>query len=592
MSADVTTPASWQDDLSPIPPGQWSYDRAAHLLERAGFGGAPEEIEELAALGPAAAVRRLVHYQQVANVAMPEFDASGIFPSPDFVPPRQENFAQALRDAAATGEAFGVKLERTPDTAWLQPLVNALYYYRFSNNGEIGRVARWLAQRMLITRRPLEEKLALFWHGHFATENDKVRDYRKILAQWDLFRLHGNGSFRDLLLGICRDPAMLIYLDGLSNVKGHPNENFGREILELFSLGVGNYTESDIREAARAFTGWGLDGNRFTRRAEQHDTGEKGVFGRKGNFDGEQIVDLVLEHNACAPFIARKLYRYFVREELSLGLEKRLAGVLRRNRYRIAALLESIFLSKDFYSPASVATQIKSPVHLAVSTYRKLGLREIPGTPNFNATTKALGQQLCAPPNVAGWKGGSTWINPSTMIERQNFARYVLFPGEIPVPARRPMDFVGDIIGQQPYQQMAGMARRGDYTSFPNMSMEESGFARRPGTANETYNVFRGVYNGGVRTFQVLKIDPPKPAAIDLAGLLRKDGARNAAAAVDSLARRFLRAPLGAADRGDLVAFLRTRLGGEAIDFAAPSLETQLRELLHLVLSLPEYQLA
>ena len=146
---------------------------------------------------------------------------------------------------------------------WLQPVVDQGYYLRFSNNGEIGRVAAWFAERMLVTRRPLEEKIALFWHGHFATENDKVRDYRKLMAQWDLYRKSGTGNFRDLLLAMNRDPAMLIYLDGQKNVKGHPNENYARESLELFSLGVGNYTEKDIQEAARAFSGWGLDANKF-----------------------------------------------------------------------------------------------------------------------------------------------------------------------------------------------------------------------------------------------------------------------------------------------------------------------------------------
>ncbi|HLF83422.1 MAG TPA: DUF1800 domain-containing protein [Blastocatellia bacterium] len=594
QSKSTEAPASWQDDLTQLRAAEWNYDRAAHLLERAGFGGTPEEIQKLAGMGPAQAVRHLVSYQEVKNAELPPFRASGIFPGEDFVPPL--GGGEPIRDAMTRGEALGIKVERKPGTMWLQPIVDASYYYRFSNNGEITRVAVWEAQRMLVTERPLEEKLALFWHGHFATENDKVRDYRKMMAQLDLYRAHGNGNFRDLLLGICRNPAMLIYLDGMSNVKGHPNENFAREILELFSLGVGNYTEKDIQETARAFTGWSLDGNQFTKRVALHDDGQKTIFGKTGNFDGEQVVDLILQQEAAARFISRKLYRYFVRDELSPALENKLAAALRDNKYAIAPLLETIFLSRDFYSPVSVATQIKNPVHLIVSTYRKLGLKELPGAPNFSATTAALGQQIFSPPNVAGWKGGRTWINPSTMLQRQNFARYVLFPREIPPPARKPMDFVGDIIGQQAYRQLAEMARRGDFTSSPSMpaeaAMQESGFNRRAGTNTETYNVFRGVYNGAVKTFKVYKPDPPLPARVDLAGMLRKAGVKGVNGAVAYFARRFLRVAPREGDRQELIAYLKQRVGANGIDFDRQSLESDLREVLHLIMSLPEYQLA
>jgi len=594
QSKSIEAPASWQDDLTPLRPVEWNYDRAAHLLERAGFGGTPEEIEKLAAMTPEQAVRHLVRYQEIKNAALPPFKASGIFPSEDFVPPL--GGGEPLRDAMTKGEALGIKVERKPGTMWLQPVVDASYYYRFSNNGEITRVAVWEAQRMLVTGRPLEEKLALFWHGHFATENDKVRDYRKMMAQLDLYRVHGNGNFRDLLLGICKNPAMLIYLDGMSNVKGHPNENFAREILELFSLGVGNYTEKDIQETARAFTGWSLEGNQFAKRVALHDDGQKTVFGKTGNFDGEQIVDLILQQEAAARFISRKLYRYFARDEISPAMESRLASVLRDNRYAIAPLLETIFLSRDFYSPASVATQIKNPVHLIVSTYRKLGLRELPGAPNFSATTAALGQQIFSPPNVAGWKGGRTWINPSTTLQRQNFARYVMFPREIPLPARKPMDFVGDIIGQQAYRQLTEMARRGDFTSSPSMpaevAMQESGFNRRASTNNETYNVFRGVYNGAVKTFQVYKPDPVVPARVDLVGMLHNGGVKDVSGAVDYFARRFLRVAPREGDRQELIGYLKQRVGANEIDFDRQGLETDLREVLHLIMSLPEYQLA
>ena len=382
-----------------------------------------------------------------------------------------------------------------------------------------------------------------------------------------------------------RDPAMLIYLDGQKNVKGHPNENYAREILELFSLGVGNYTEKDIQEAARAFSGWGLDGTKFIERAELHDAGPKTLLGKTGNFDGQDIVDIVIQQPACARFISRKLYRFFVREDASPKLQEQLATLLKKNRFEIAPTLETIFLSRDFYRPSSVATQVKSPVQLVVSTYRKLGMTQVPGAPNFNATTAGLGQTLCVPPNVAGWKGGRTWINPATLIERENFARYILFPKEIPPPKRKPMDFIPDIIGDRAYQQMNEMAKRNDFISPPDRNMEDSGFNRREYKA-ESYNIFRGVYNGGIKTFKVMKFEPPMPAKVDLAGMIRQAGVKDAPGVVDYFERRFLRVRLQDLDRQSLVKFLKDRTSGGEID------ETSLREVLHLILSTPEYQLA
>lgn len=269
-------PASWQDDLTQLRPSEWNYDRAAHLLERAGFGGTPEEIGTLAAMTPGEAVRRLVRYQEVKNAELPPFKASGIFPSEDFVPPL--GGGEPLRDAMTKGEALGIKVERKPGTMWLQPIVDASYYYRFSNNGEITRVTAWEAQRMLVTERPLGEKLTLLWHGHFATENDKVRDYRKMMAQLDLYRAHGNGNFRDLLLGICKNPAMLIYLDGMSNVKGHPDENFAREILDKLDSNGDLIMTTDFRRVyATMIAEW--MGYKDTRAILRGDFPALGVFG-------------------------------------------------------------------------------------------------------------------------------------------------------------------------------------------------------------------------------------------------------------------------------------------------------------------------
>jgi uncharacterized protein (DUF1800 family) len=307
---------------------------------------------------------------------------------------------------------------------------------------------------------------------------------------------------------------MLIYLDNRLNVKGHPNENFAREILELFSLGVGNYTEKDIKEAARAFTGWSLDnnGSEFMNRANLHDEGEKTFLGKTGNFNGEDIVDIILQHPACSHFIARKLYRFFGREDYSKEFEDTLAASLVRNNYEIAPFLEQVFLSKDFYSPASFATQIKSPAQLVISTYKKLGITEAPTYPKFANITGALGQTIFYPPNVKGWDGGRAWINPSTIFQRENTARYILFPEEMPVQRDAHLEGSRRLSGDVIHNQFLEMAKHGNYADFPSnagpmaSAMTPGDPMMKGGSAGletaklsgEDFNLFRGVFNAAV----------------------------------------------------------------------------------------------
>src|SRR2546426_11145222 len=219
-----------------------------------------------------------------------------------------------------------------------------------ANQIETQRLGLWWANRMLTTSRPLEEKLTLFWHGHFASAEGKIRDYRMMLRQNEMFRERASGRLRDMLVAILKDPAMLAYLDNGENIKKHPNENFGRELLELFTLGVGNYTEHDIREAARAFTGWTNDVLTFRFDAEQHDFGEKEFLGRKGNFNGDDIIDIILAQPVAAEFVAGKIYRYFVRDEISAATRTELGRTLRDSGDQMKPPGKRIFLSKDFYS--------------------------------------------------------------------------------------------------------------------------------------------------------------------------------------------------------------------------------------------------
>jgi uncharacterized protein (DUF1800 family) len=224
----------------------------------------------------------------------------------------------------------------------LQQVADRYLYWLRVSKLESQRVGYWWANRMLNTPRPLEEKMTLFWHGHFATSDEKVRDYRKMLKQNEMLRAKATGNFRDLLIAVAQDPAMLAYLDAAVNVKGAPNENFAREIMELFSMGVGNYSEEDIREAARAFTGWNYKGLEFVINPAFHDDGIKNVLGRHGRFDGVQVIDIILSKPVTAEFIAGKLYRYFVREEISPEMRVKLGKLLRDNKYEIAPFLETL----------------------------------------------------------------------------------------------------------------------------------------------------------------------------------------------------------------------------------------------------------
>ncbi len=595
-------PPEWAGDLRPIPAADWSRDRAAHLLERAGFGGTPQEIDHLASLTPTAAVEWLVNYQAVVNDHLPPFDESNIFDPP--VEPFPKSRIDAVRMARANGEAMGVAIKPGGDRP-LQPVVNRFFYWLRADYLEVRRAAQWWANRMLTTRRPLEEKLALFWHGHFATSDAKLRDYRKSLKQLALFHTHGNGNFRDLLIGVAQDPAMLVYLDAGENIKGSPNENFGREILELFTLGVGNYTETDIREAARAFTGWTNDGLRFVVKPELHDDGPKTFLGRHGNFDGVEIIDIILEQDAAARFIAAKLYRFFVHTDPSAGLVVELGQRFKTDGYHIGRLLRTIFLSRDFYSLPAYATQIKSPVHLVVSTCRKLGLDAIPGVPDFNTTTRTLGQELFHPPNVAGWEGGRSWVTPALLLERGNFARQVLFPdiANFQPPDQRMPELNRKVAVKlaQGYEITEATRERGpgmgdtaaggiDGAAMSDTVPAVSMFNRMAG-ADEDFNTRYGSTHGWMEAFRRVKPIPRRAAQLSLTAMVTEAGLQTSAEVVDYFAARLLRLPLSADERQVLIDFLSRELGTDTIAPALSYLEEPVRLVVHLIMSTPAYQL-
>jgi hypothetical protein len=573
LAVRVTTapgPASWADDLTPITKADWNYDRAAHLIERAGFAATPDDIDRLAALTPEQAVARLVSYESIDNSALKPFDESGIWDAGmDPFPPSR---AEAVRLARERGEGLGEKMLPPGSPRRLQPIVDKFFYGLYANQIETQRLGLWWASRMLATPRPLEEKLTLFWHGHFATGENKVRDYRMMLQQNRMLRANASGRLPDLLIGILKDPAMLVYLDNGENVKSHPNENFGRELLELFSMGVGNYTEHDVREAARAFTGWTNDVLAYKFDAAQHDFGEKTFLGQKGPFNGDDIIRIILEQPVTGEFVAAKIYRYFVREDISPAVKAQLGRVFKQSGYQIKPLMTRILLSKDFYSPASYATQIKSPAHLVVSTYRKMGLREMPTVPDFGRMTGGLGQSLFDPPNVAGWAGGRTWITPATLLQRGNMFRDVLFPD---IKNFRPPDRAMSATDQRVGERLAmGM-------NITEATREGDAESNKMVDRDEDYNTRYGGWAGYQLAFTRTKLIPRLPVSIDLVAMVAAAHADTPDKVVDHFLRRFMRVSLADKDRQVLVDFLKTRRMDEG----------SLRELLYLVLSTPEYQL-
>lgn len=382
---------------------EWTPSHARHLLFRAGFGGDAAAVRELYQLGRAAAVERLVDYAAQPSWSLPPPSAAEL-PEPL---PRMTNLSPEERQK--------INQERRRDD---QRRMNEL------------RV--WWVQRMIESPRPVEEKMTLFWHGLFTSGYQTVRSSRAMYVQNELFRQHAVGNYGALLRAIVRDPAMLRYLDNISNVKGRPNENLAREILELFSMGEGNYSEQDIKEAARALTGYGYDRTtwefRFTRRT--HDDGTKTIFGQTGNWDGDQLVDWILQQPATARYIARKLFVFFVHDDPDEATIDGLAGLLRDSDYEVAPVLKTLFLSREFYSDRAMATHIKSPAELVVGTIRSLPPIQV----DYAALAQALRsmeQDLFEPPNVKGWDGGEAWLNSNSLFVRQNFAVALINGGRV-----------------------------------------------------------------------------------------------------------------------------------------------------------------
>jgi uncharacterized protein (DUF1800 family) len=373
---------------------------AAHLLNRAGFGGTPDEIEQCLKLGPAGSVEWLLDFPDAGADEQSQTDV------PDLS--NIDNYPKSFAERRKLFQGLTPSERQELNAKLMQ-----------ANREAVFATMRWWLNRMRVGPAPLQEKLTLFWHGHFTSS---ARDERSAWLMWgqqETLRRHAAGNFRSFVQAVARDPAMIDYLNNQQNRKDHPNENFARELMELFTLGIGNYTEDDIKQAARAFTGWAHDGEDFIFRRNQHDTGEKKFFGQRGNFDGDDIIDIILATDTCSRYIAGKLFAFFASDAIDERLSIALGKTLKDAKYDLRPLLRTILNSRAFYAPTSMFSQIKSPIQLMVGACRQMGI-DLPERGFLINQLELMGQVPLNPPNVKGWPGGRTWINTSTLFVRYN----------------------------------------------------------------------------------------------------------------------------------------------------------------------------
>jgi len=353
----------------------WNQTLVAHLFRRAGFGADLATLDLAVKQSPAEVVEKLI----LQNIESNDFRAA----------------ADTLAETVLAG-------------------------------GDPKQLSAAWVYRLLFTPNQLLEKMTLFWHGHFATGAEKVQDARMMWDQNQFLRQHALGDFHELALKISQDPAMLVYLDSAINRKAHPNENFARELMELFCLGEGNYSEKDVLELARCFTGWEVKSKQFRKNRYQHDSEAKTILGQSGNFDGEDGVRIVLEQPQLEQFLARKWFRFFVCDEPqpSAELLQPLADAFRQHDLQVAPALTMLLNSNIFFSKHALGRKIKSPVELMLGTLRSL--QATTNTQLLASGLLAIGQGLFYPPNVKGWDGGRTWINSSTLLGRANLFGKIL----------------------------------------------------------------------------------------------------------------------------------------------------------------------
>lgn len=516
--AEMSTPLHKLDPADawapwrPTASDPWGPKWAAHLYRRAAFGASREELIEADRLGFERTVALLLDGRANANETT-------------------DTLVDAGRLAAESDES-GEQLQ-----AW------------------------WL-YAMLEAGHPLREKLTLFWHNHFATSLVKVHSPRLMFGQNCLLRAHALGNFGALLHAIGRDPAMLVWLDSNSNVRGKPNENYARELMELFSLGVGHYTETDVREGARAFTGWHTDGVAFTFAARNHDDGSKTFLGRTGRWDGSDVVRIILDKPQAARFVVRKLYRFLISETDAPAdtLLEPLCEDFRKSGCEVGGVIRTMLSSRLFFSSHAFRKRVKGPVEYVLGAVRAVYRAYSEGTGDYRPlnplalarVVAEMGQSLFEPPNVKGWPGGTTWLNTATVLERDNFAGTLAMGTLWPDPVAEP-----PIVSKPPADPLGQTIRK------------LFGSSAAPGSPPPAP-----------------REEPEPPRAFDAARIIDEERKRSPEEVVDALLELYVPGGIRAGSREKLVAFVAD---GKPTGRA---LARRVREAVHAVLTLPEYQLA
>jgi uncharacterized protein DUF1800 len=542
----------------------WDLAAARHLMNRAGFGAGPVELRRVVEGGRDALLERL-------------------FAEPA---PAEPFFAEPIR---FEGDKRELRL------AGPEAIRAAKVRLRLRNRRQQQAYLQDWGERLLSGEDPLRERMTLFWHGHFTTQATKVKDSYFLLNQIELLREHALGNYGDLLRGILRDPAMLLYLDNASSKRSNPNENLARELLELFSLGEGNYSEADVKAVARSLTGYSYkrgEGLKFSRRSR--DRGTKTFLGVSADHDIDSIVDVILAQPACGRWMAGKLITYF---EGTPPDPERLAAygiLLRSGDYELEPFLRHLFVDPDFYRPQIVGARIQSPIDFLVSSSRRLGLRPHPGF--LLAGAGLLGEQLLEPPNVKGWEGGEAWITTSSFMARGNLMGLLLGVLEKedlrdrievePAPisddlAMGELESEREVLSQDGSRDEAMDSMEMSVTTMEAAEADSKAQRRPDGVL---FKIMRAMDNADYR---------PR---LNLSARLRLAGARGDRAIVDRLCDHLLAIEAPVETRRMLTAYLRAerkQLGIEdgPLLRAGPPAEHLLRRLAHLILSLPEAQL-
>lgn len=579
--------------LDPITKDQWNLTAARHLLNRAGFGIPHEMAVALAALTPEEAVSQLVNYGS---------DSSA------------EERPAFLVEPTVRRELIREYKKEGLDEEQIRKRVQAL---QAEERQAIDRLKGWWYERMYTTQRPLEEKLTLMWHGHFAVSSQKVKSSWATYDMNALLRRHANGNFKALTTAVGQSPAMLDYLDNRKSTKDEPNENWARELMELFTLGQGQYTEHDIKESARAFTGWVCTPKEFLYDPRRHDFGQKTFMGRTGDFDGWNIIDIIFEQPAVSTFITAKMWRFFASESPDPAVIEELARVFHENHYEIKPVLNAMFLSKAFYSDAVMGSQIKSPTQFLVQLCADLGLSDLPRGALVQ-TGRMLGQDLFYPPNVKGWDGNRAWINANSLLMRYNAPPYLVqatlkkrpakgkdeMTAEADMKMEAQVDPTNDAdMKEQAMMQEAKMMqeegpalsaeqRMADWRKEAMAQVKEKMKGMRPAERREKLKAFREADNSQkTAMLKELGIEPPADVfKTDPLRIFDAMSYSNGAECIAALEKRILVAPLNNDQRKELLAAVGISDASAAL--AAKDLNIGARrDLLRLITSVPQYQL-